>query len=405
MNESTGDVHNLVQVGHARDINVSMPPTPMTALRGMPPSTPSFAGRTTELDQLAAAPFAVISGMGGVGKTGLALRFAEGFAGDRLFYDLRGYGEHPHTAGDALKKFLVDLGVRECDIPAGEDNRESLFRTLVADREPMLIVLDNASSSSQVRRLLVPEHRMVVISRHRLTGLDGAHHLALGVLPTEDAITLVGDVELASLCGNLPLALQIMAALRRADPNNDWAGELREARLNVLRHDDQDVRAAFDLSYRALSVEQRRFFRLIGMHHSEQISEESCAAFAGVSVAEARTRLRELRSAHLLEQNNQFHDLVQDFADERRNEESPVPEVIAAGERYIQHAGYGSPGWSYIAWGVISTWGPVDAIARVEAVRPYRDRIPEATFELLAMIRDMLEGKPPAQDPHLRLDP
>lgn len=312
VNEATGDAQTLFQVGRARDINVTVPPVPATALRGTRPSTPSFTGRQTELDELATTSFVVVSGMAGVGKTELVLRFAEGFAGDRLFCDFHGYDNRSRTPGEALEKLLVDLGVRE--IPAEEGNRESLFRTYLADRDPVLIVLDNVSSAAQVRPLLVPGHRIVVTSRHRLTGLDGVHHLTVPVLPTEDAIALVGDEELAKLCGNLPLALQIMAALQRSDPGHDWAADLREARLDTLEHDGEAVHAAFDLSFRSLPVAHQKLFPYLAMLPGEGTTAEVVAALVDRSTADARKLLRDLRSAHLLEADNGMHDLVRCYA-------------------------------------------------------------------------------------------
>lgn len=312
MNESTGDAQTLVQVGRARDINVTVPPAPATALRGTRSSTPSFTGREAELDELAATSFVVVCGMAGVGKTELVLRFAEGFAGDRLFCDFHGYDERRRTPGEALEKLLVDLGVRE--IPAEDDNKEALFRTCVAERDPMLMVLDNVSCAAQVRPLLVPGHRIVVTSRHRLTGLDGAHHLTLPVLPAEDAIALVGSEELAAMCGNLPLALQIMAALQRSDPENDWTADLREARLGTLEHDGEAVHAAFDLSYRSLPATHQELYPYLAMLPGDRTTADVVAALSGRPIAHIRKLLRDLRSAHLLESDNGMHDLVRCYA-------------------------------------------------------------------------------------------
>ncbi|MET9226545.1 hypothetical protein [Lentzea sp. NPDC003310] len=334
MNESTGDVQNLLQVGTAQTVNVSMPSAPVSALRGTRSSTPSFTGREAELGELGAAEFVVVSGMAGVGKTELALRFAEGFAGDRLFCDFHGYDSRSRTAGEALEKLLVDLGVRE--VPADEGNREALFRTCLADRDPVLVVLDNVSSAAQVRPLLVPGHRIVVTSRHRLTGLDGAHHLTLPVLPAEEAAELVGSEELASLCGNLPLALQIMAALRRSDPDNDWTADLRDTQLGTLDHDGETVRAAFDLSCRALPAAHRKAFPYLVVLPDEARTAEVVSALLDRSPAETRKLLRDLRTAHLLESGNAIHDLVRCYAQELLAEE-PEARVDAAFDRALRH--------------------------------------------------------------------
>ncbi|SFR25192.1 hypothetical protein SAMN04488564_108257 [Lentzea waywayandensis] len=385
---------NAVQAGRIGSLHITPLAPPTTALNGLAPSVSSFAGRAAELADLAEHKVVVVSGLGGIGKTELVLRFAEDndFPGGRLFWNFHGYDESKRTdASTALASFLRALGVME--VPSAEADMAVLYRSLVATRKPMLIVLDNVCTAAQIRPLIVAKHQVVVTSRHLLTGLD-AHQLELHVLPQPDAERIAGGAEIAKLCGRLPLALQIMSALRKTDPGHDWADELREARLSLLRHDDLDVRAVFDLSYRALTLEQRRFFRLIAMHRANTITAEGAAAFAEVSVPEARKRLRELRIAHLLERDNRFHDLVQEFADELRNHEDSVSTVMAAGNRFVELNGAGhSPDWRLVSWCAISKLsddGHVDTAARQAAIRPYLGQLdPEVLMGIAEKIQEL----------------
>jgi hypothetical protein len=324
MNEPRPEVRNqvhasdvsgvLVQAGHIDAVNMSvnLSPARWQALNGLPPQTAMFTGRADELKILANAPFVVVSGLAGVGKSALALRFAHAghFPGGCLYVDLQDYDpERRVTPAQALENFLRALGVQ--DIPPELDQRSTLFRSLVADREPMLILLDNAASTASVQPLLVTGHRTIVTSRHTLAGLDDAHHLELGVLPPGEATALVGDPELAELCGRLPLALRIMAALRKTNPGRDWASELREARLETLDDGDRlPISAQFDLSYRALTSVQQRFFRLAALHPTHEITVEGAALLADIPIPKARKLLRQLRMAHLVEPDDRLHDLV-----------------------------------------------------------------------------------------------
>jgi hypothetical protein len=285
------------------------------ALDGLPPTTTTFVGRAEELAILERERFVVISGLAGVGKSELALHHAyrcrADFPGGMLFADLHDYDpQRRRTPEQVLETFLRALGA--VDIPPYVDERSALFRSLVAARPPMLIVIDNVATAASVRPLLVAGVRQVVTSRHMLVGLDDAYHLDLGVLSADEAAALVADAELAELCGRLPLALRIVRALRAGHPDHDWTAELRKARLETLDDgDDRSVSAAFDLSYRALTPEQQRFLRMIGLHPPPRIMPEGAAALATVSEDRARRLLRELRTAHLIEPGDRFHDLVQ----------------------------------------------------------------------------------------------
>ena len=234
MTNEVGQNHgNVVQANTVGTVNVSSPEPLLPALDGLRHASTSFVGRERELAELDVAGLTVVSGLAGVGKTELVLRYAEKFPGGKLFVDLQDYDDKRRlTPADALERLLTDLGVRE--IPRSEDARAALFRTITASHEPLLIVIDNARSAEHVRPLLPNRHRTIVTSRHLLAGLDDAHHLELGLLASDEATTLVGDAELAELCGRLPLALRIMAALRLKDPGHDWIAELREVKLDLL---------------------------------------------------------------------------------------------------------------------------------------------------------------------------
>ncbi|NGY65717.1 ATP-binding protein [Lentzea sp. NEAU-D13] len=323
-NEIHDNRGNAVQAGHIDTLHLHSAAPPPTALDGLLDASKSFTGREPELAELTGASgLTVISGLAGVGKTELALRYAESgeFPGGKLFVDLHDYDDKRRvTPAKALEGFLSELGVRE--IPPTEAARTALFRTITASREPMLVIIDNARFVPHVRPLLPNRHRTIVTSRHRLAALDDAHHLELGVLPLEEAAALVGDPELAEPCGRLPLALRIMAALRRTDPGHDWVAELREVKLDLLDDgEERSVRAAFELSYRALTEEQARLFRRAGLSPATEVTAEAASVLTGCTEARARKLLRDLRTAHLLEPGDRFHDLVLEFAGERMREE------------------------------------------------------------------------------------
>ncbi|MBL1108252.1 tetratricopeptide repeat protein [Streptomyces sp. 5-8] len=331
-----------------------------TALDALPPRAAGFTGRDEELGRLRAALdpsgsgteqavlVTAVSGLGGIGKTALAVqaayaaREAGWFPGGVLFVNLHGYDDVPVTADQALQSLLRALGVEPEHIPATADERAGLYRSELAEREAVLILADNASSPEQVRPLLPggARHRVLVTSRDRLAQL-GARLLPLDQLTPEAAYELLdralriaepddgriaaereAAARLAELCGYLPLALQIGVALLAEDPGKsvaELAGELGTSydRLAALDDGDRSVRATFDLSYRRLPDDQARLLRLLAGAPGPEVSEEVAAVLAGVEEAPLRD-LRALARAHLVERGNsrgcwRMHDLVRAF--------------------------------------------------------------------------------------------
>ncbi|AKH84402.1 hypothetical protein AA958_21890 [Streptomyces sp. CNQ-509] len=306
---------------------------------------------------------AALTGTGGVGKTSLALHWAHAaqghFPGGELYANLCGYAaEAPAAPEQVLGHFLEDLGIPAAQVPAVRERRETLFRSLTAERR-MLIFLDNAAHSAQVRPLLpgTAASLVLVTSRDDLTGLvthGDAMRIRVLTFPADDAVTLLrattadertGDEgadlsELAGMCGGLPLALRIAAeraAGRPAISLRELIDELRDesARWTVLTADPGEgneegtdaMRSVFEWSYRALPPSAARLFRLLGLHPGNEFGLAAAAVLAGLEPARVQPLLETLTRAHLLQRRPggryEFHDLVRAYAAELvRREES-----------------------------------------------------------------------------------
>ncbi|MGX9891145.1 tetratricopeptide repeat protein [Streptomyces sp. NPDC002276] len=336
-----------------------------TALDALPPKVAGFTGRGDQLGELfgafdpdgsGEAPGAVlvaaVSGLGGIGKTALAVEAAHAacgkgwFPGGVLFVNLHGYDDDRVTAEQALEALLRGLGTPPEHIPHGVDARAALYRSVLAARErqlgAVLVLADNASSAEQVRPLHPGgvRHRLLATSRSKLPQL-GARLVPLGELNPGEAYDLLdralriaaqGDArvvdeseaaaELALLCGHLPLALQIAAALLVFDRDKTVAelvAELAESgdRLFHLDDGERSVRAAFDLSYRCLPAEQARLLRLLALAPGPEVTDEVVAVLDGAGAAPVRV-LDGLSRAHLVERGSgrgrwRLHDLVRAF--------------------------------------------------------------------------------------------
>ncbi len=365
-------------------VNVYPPAPAPTALASLPATPSQLSGRDTEMEQVLSAlqphtgaprqavdrpgagtvasaaddvvpPVLVtsVAGLAGVGKTALALTCGHaaaeaGWFTGSLFIDLHGYDESPVQPGQALEAFLRALGVNPTDMPAAAEERAALYRSALEDMadqgQRLLIVADNAASADQVR-LLLPgsrRHQVLITSRHTLPTLN-ARLVDLAVLSPVAAAALlrhalhranpadrrvldaVEDVEeLAGLCGYLPLALHISAALLILEPDQtvaELAAELATARsrLSLLDDGERAVRASFDLSYRRLPADHAELFRLLALNPGPDIGLEAVAVLAARPLPAVRTMLRALVQAHLLECVNRrwsMHDLVRDYATE-----------------------------------------------------------------------------------------
>lgn len=297
---------------------------------------------------------ASIAGLAGVGKTALALTAGHaamraGWFTGSLFIDLHGYDESPVQPGQALEAFLRALGKRSDSIPVEVEQRAALYRSALAalagQGHRLLIMADNASSADQAR-LLFPgrdEHRVLVTSRHTLPTLN-ARLIDLGVLAPPASATLVRHIlqtadptdprlaetgpgidGLASMCGHLPLALHISAALlilERHQTIAELTAELdaAQSRLSLLDDGEYAVRASFDLSYRRLAPEHASLFSLMALNPGPDMGIGAVAAVAERSEAAVRIVLRGLVQAHLLDCTNRrwsMHDLVREYAAEQ----------------------------------------------------------------------------------------
>ncbi|WP_051789966.1 helix-turn-helix domain-containing protein [Streptomyces sp. NRRL S-1022] len=317
----------------------------------LPRAPRGFHGRAAELAAVSRAaageaPVCLVVGPAGVGKTALVLHWAHqnraGFPDGRLYADLRGFGDTGEPPlMEVLREFLPALGVADGRIPESVNGAAALFRSLAADRQ-LLVVLDNARDSEQVRPLLPGGRRCVTVvtSRHRLPGLivtDTARPVAVDVLGPSDGTMLLAGVlgaervraepaaarRLAELCGGLPLALRVAAARLAQRP--DWslgamAAELSDEtrRLSLLDVEDTGVRAALRVTLQQLPEHVSRLFAHLGCHPGTHVDRYAAAALADTDPAAAETCVERLAVAHLVTETAPgrwaMHDLVRLYA-------------------------------------------------------------------------------------------
>ncbi|MFD4761391.1 BTAD domain-containing putative transcriptional regulator [Streptomyces sp. NPDC058439] len=334
----------------------------------LPATVPDFTGRASfvrELgDRLATAEGAVmavsaLAGIGGVGKTTLAVHVAhqarQHFPDGQLYVDLQGAGPRAAEPETVLGAFLRALGTADSAIPDSLDERAALYRSTLDGRR-ILVLLDNAHDAAQIRPLLpgTAGCAALVTSRVRMVDLAGAHLVDLDVMSPEEALQLftriVGEerinsereaaLDVVAACGFLPLAIRIAAsrlASRRTWTVSVLAAKLADERrrLDELQAGDLAVKATFELGYGQLEPAQAHAFRLLGLADGPDISLAAAAALLNLESHAAEDLLEALVDTSLLESaapgRYRYHDLVRLYARScaERDEQPPGERELA----------------------------------------------------------------------------
>ncbi|SEF90534.1 DNA-binding transcriptional activator of the SARP family [Nonomuraea solani] len=290
-----------------RDVHASVlagDPTPaedvLTAPYQLPADVPDFTGRALDVRALTAAllpdplrpggppSIAVVTGPPGVGKSALAVHCAHAvraaYPAGQLYLCLGGTDADPAEPADLLAEALRALGVGDAALPPTVRERASLYRSLLAER-PMLVLLDDAADTAQLRALLPGNGSAVLVtSRRRIAELPGSLQLELDVLPPAEAEQFLAKVAgpdrvarereaaeaIVRACGYLPLAVRVAGARLAGRPGwslNVLRHRLEDetSRLDELRAGDLEVRGSFELSYRRLPGDAAMAFRALGL--------------------------------------------------------------------------------------------------------------------------------------------
>jgi DNA-binding SARP family transcriptional activator/tetratricopeptide (TPR) repeat protein len=323
----------------------------------LPADTVDFTGRDEQVklltDLLGAPPdkdrpgavvVCAIAGMGGIGKSALAVhvahRLRQRFPDGQLYVSLHGTAG-PLQPSEVLSRLLRDLDDRDSAIPADPAEREARYRTLLAGQK-VLVVLDDARDAAQVRPLLPGSAgcAVIVTSRNTLPGIPGATLLGLDVLDAAEAHAMFSAIvwsaravaepdptsRVLASCAGLPLAIRIAGSWLASRPGSSvtrLATKLADerGRLAELTVGDLAIRASFAVSYDALPARHAWVFRLLGLPPGGLVlSTAAISVLAGEPALDVTAALNALLDANLVQSPEpdrfRLHDLLHGYAAE-----------------------------------------------------------------------------------------
>lgn len=313
----------------------------------LPSPLPDFVGRRGESETLlkalepsAQARVAGVCGMGGAGKTALALvvanKLRDEFPHAQLFVELHSMRDESLELAEALKRCIKQLGIRG-KLPDSLEELSKIYRHNLSGRRA-LVVLDDAANEVQVRAFMPPQGCALLVTSQKKLVVPGITNVRLPPLSASEAHDLLTVIaphvgadearEIAGLCGHLPLALRAAGSLLSAADDlapASYARQLHDeqTRLNALdRKTGQileiGVEATFNISYERLGEEVRRTFRQLAVFpgtFDRRAEEMVCEDTAGERLSD----LVRLSLVFFEERTGRYrlHDLVRLYAVQR----------------------------------------------------------------------------------------
>ncbi|MBM7845016.1 tetratricopeptide repeat protein [Herpetosiphon giganteus] len=359
-------IHQLTSLLNG-DQPLAAAPTTAPSLHQLRPILADFVGRSVELQQVSyaldvartAARGAVISGiqgMGGVGKTELAIYLAHQlipyFPDAQIVLNLYGSREQPLTVEQALGSVISQFQPN-AKLPEQREQLIAKYAELLTGKR-VLILADDARDLAHVQDLTPPTGNCLLVTSRLRFAMPLMAQVHLTELQEPDAVALLQQIcprldgsmaeQLAAACGYLPLALRISASILAANPELAVAAYLaqlqdQQQQLAALEHPDDpqaSVAASLALSYARLPSELQALARQVSVVVAD-FSSELGLATAGLTLNMANENLLYKLASHNLiqfehrQERWRMHDLVRSVLRRYLNE-------AEAAQTHLQYA-------------------------------------------------------------------
>jgi len=353
-------VNTQTNIGQANQVIIQSSgfPQDLSVPHQLPSPPKDFMGREEEIRSLLdkfdrGATITGLRGMGGVGKTALALVLADqlkgSFSAGQIYLDMQGTSKNPLRPDKAMAHVIRSFLGPGFEVPEDQNGLCGFYRTVLSERKA-LILLDNAADHVQVEPLVPPAGSALLITSRNKFAMDGLKELDLNILPSKDACDFMQSIcgrigehadELAKLCGCLPLALRNAAYVLKEKPNMGVASYIK--RLNDARKRLDLVEASFDLSYQLLRPELQRLWCMLSVFPAD-FDLAGAAAVWQMENDAAEEALGELMRLSLVDfepyttgegGRYRLHDLARDFSDLRLDESDRELSHERHAEHYI----------------------------------------------------------------------
>ena len=281
----------------------------------VPIASPNFVGRVKELEEIHSklqagqgGSLCALEGMGGLGKSELALQYAWRYRGEyaaRYWLSLRGVG---------LAQAVVTLASRTLPLPEVmqsatlEEQAVWYWQNWLPQAGKVLVIFDDVNDLQSIpkqARPLTERFQILVTTRKRKLSSQFAE-IPLGMISEAEALELLRkllgklrvDRELVaakSICeylGYLPLAVELAGRYLQLDEDlrlSDYRQRLTIADESLALQESEEINAArgviaaFELSWQELSAGTAKMAMLLGLFASADIAwdlvEEVTAQF------------------------------------------------------------------------------------------------------------------------------